>query len=190
MATLVKIKGLDRGDSAVASGSVGPARGFRVRSGLGQQFPSGVKASRTSGTSNAAVTSTARYGGTYGNSIKVAYVASGTAGDVAVTYSGSAPTITVSLGSGSTLSATNAAAAINADPEASSLVTATAGGTGASNVVAEAATALSGGTNVGTGQAIYKTVNNKSVTVVDADDAETARILRRNSGRYISLGQA
>lgn len=187
MATLVKIKGLERGHSAVGAGSA--ARGFRVPSGQGLQYPSGVKASLTP-TANS-VTFTALYGGTYGNSIQVA-TAVGTLA-VAVTYAASTgnPTITVTAPATANLAANQAiVAAVNAHAEASQFVVASVAGTGAAANAAVAAAPLSGGTNVGTGQPINRVVNNKSLVVVDVDDAATARALIRAKGRWISLGAA
>jgi hypothetical protein len=48
---------------------------------------------------------------------------------------------------------------------------------------------LNGGLNVGTAQAPFVLVNSKNTVVVDLDDGPTLRLLRRNSGRFVSLGQ-
>jgi hypothetical protein len=186
MPTLVKIKGLDRGPSAVGGDLL--ARGFRVPSNS-QQFPAGVKASRTP--TAATQTYTANYGGTFGNSISLTTVV-GTLG-VAVTYAANtgAPTITVTAPATATLAANQAVvAAVNAHPEASQFVTASVAGAGTTAHAATGPAALAGGTDVGTGQAIYRNVGSKALVVVDVDNAETAKMLRRNAGRYISLGAA
>lgn len=187
MATLVKIKGIDRGPSAVGSDMA--SRGFRIPQGLGQQFPSGVKASYTP--TAATQTYTANYGGTQGNNIRV-QTAVGTLA-VTVSYASSTgyPTILVTAPATATLAANQAVvAAVNAHPEASQFVTASIAGAGTTAHAAVAATALSGGTDVGTGQAIYRLVNNKVGPVtVDVDDPATAKLLRRNAGRFVSLGQ-
>lgn len=187
MATLVKLKGLDRGDSAVNSGTVGPARGFRVPAGT--QFPSGVKASLTP--TALTQTYTALYGGTYGNSIKV-QTATGTLA-VSVSYASStgAPTILVTAPATGTLAANQAVvAAVNAHAEASQFVVASVAGAGTGAHATVAATNLTGGTDVGTGQPIYRTLTNKALVVVDVDDPAVAKVLRRSAGRYVSLGLA
>jgi hypothetical protein len=187
MATLVKIKGIDRGPSAVGSDLA--TRGFRVPAGLGQQFPSGVKASYTP-TANTQ-TYTANYGGTYGNNFRV-QTAVGTLA-VSVSYAASTgyPTVLVTAPATATLAANQAVvAAVNAHAEASQYVTASVAGTGAAAHAVVAATALSGGTDVGTGQAIFRLVNNKvGPVIVDVDDPATAKVLRRNGYRFVSLGQ-
>jgi len=191
MATLVKIRGLDRGDSAVGSGTAMSAgnRGFRLKSGLGKQFPSGVKASLTP--TALTQTYTARYGGTYGNAIKV-QTANGTlAVSVSYTATTGAPTILVTAPATGTLAANQAVvAAVNGHAEASQYVVASVAGAGTGAHAVVAATNLAGGTDVGTGQNIYVPVNNRSTAIVDIDDAETARTLRRNTNRFLSLGAA
>jgi hypothetical protein len=187
MATLVKIRGLDRGPQVVG-GDMAP-RGLRVNSGLGQQFPSGVKASLTP-TANTQ-TYTALYGGTYGNNIRVA-TAVGTLGvTVAYTAATGQPTITVTAPATATLAANQAVvAAVNAHPEASLYVVASVNGTGAAAHAAVGAANLTGGTDVGTGQPIVRLLNNRATIVVDVDDPATAKALRRNAGRWVSLGAA
>lgn len=185
MATLVKIKGLERGNSAVGSGFV--ARGFRIPAGT--QYPAGVKASLTP-TANTQ-TYTAKYGGTYGNAIRI-QTAVGTLA-VSVSYAASTgdPTILVTAPATATLVANQAVvAAVNAHAEASQFVTASIAGTGAAAHAVVAAAPLSGGTNVGTAQPFYRAVNNKSLVVVDVDDPAVARVLVRSKGRWISLGAA
>lgn len=190
MATFVKLRGLDRGDSAVSSGSALSAgdRGFRVKSGYGQGFPSGVKATATGGATTSALTVTARYGGTWanGHTFNVSQAGSGT-GTVTVAYAAGTGVPTYTVTGAATMTANNAAAALNAHPGFSALYTATGGGTGTTLVNPGA---LAGGTNVGTGQSLYVQLNNKATALVDIDDAETARTLRRNYNRFISLGAA
>jgi hypothetical protein len=187
MATLLKIRGLDRG-TASGDSPVVARRGFRVPSALGKQFLSGVKASLTP-TANTQ-TYTAKYGGTWGNSVRI-QTATGTLA-VSVSYAASTgvPTILVTAPATATLAANTAVVnAVNAHAEASQLVTASIAGTGAAAHAVVAATALSGGTDVGTGQSIYVRTNQSATALVDADDPATAKMLRRNAGRFISLGQ-
>lgn len=191
MATLVKLRGLDRGDSAIASGSALSTgiRGARVKSGFGQQFPSGVKATKAGGAGTSILTVTAKYGGTWanGHTVNVSQAGGTVTGVVTVTYGAGTgvPTWTVT-GTAATTS-NQAAAALNADPGFSQLYTAAGSGTGTTLV---SPGALATGTNVGTGQNIYTQLNNRSTAIVDIDDAETARTLRRNFNRVISLGAA
>lgn len=186
MATLVKLRGLDRGDSAVASGSALSAgdRGFRVKSGFGQQYPSGVKATATVA-STPTFTVTAKYGGTWANGHTVTVATGGTAGNIVVSYGAGTGVPTFTISTGGTLTVTQAVAALNAHAHFSQYYTAS--GSGAA-LTAGGSGALAGGTNVGTGQSIYVQLNNKSTAVVDIDDAETARTLRRNYNRFMSLG--
>ena len=192
MATLVKIRGLDRGDSAVASGTAMSAgdRGFRVKSGYGQQFPGGVKATATGGLTTSGIVVTAKYGGTWanGHTVNVSQGGSGT-GTVTVSYGAGTGVPTYTVTGAGTMTALNAVNALNADPGFSALYTAAPLSTGAGTTLVSPG-ALASGTNVGTGQQIYVPVNNKRTAIVDIDDAETARTLRRNYNRVISLGAA
>lgn len=186
MATLVKIHGLDRGPQVVGGDLA--ARGFRVNSGLGQQFPAGVVASLTP-TANG-VTYSAKNGGTYGNGTRITTVV-GSLG-VATTFTASTgqPLVTVTAPATATLAANQAiVAAVAADPVASQFVTAATSGTGAAANAATGPTNLAGGTDVGTGQPIVRVLNNKTLAIVDVDDPATAKALRRNAGRWVSLGQ-
>lgn len=189
MATLVKIRGLDRGKSVVADGTVGPPRGFRIPGGFGQQFPLGAKATLTPTTNTQSYT--ALYAGTYGNAIKV-QTAVGTLA-VSVTYAAgtAVPTILVTAPATATLAANQAVvAAVNANFEAAQWVVAAIAGTGAAAHAAVAATNLASGTNVGTGQPFYINVASKTTSIIDIDEPQTAKTLRRNVGRYVSLGLA
>lgn len=197
MTTLVKIRGLTRENAANTGGLV--SRGFRVRAALGQKSDTGTAATKTIGTSNAAVTYTAKYGGAAFNNVQIAHVVAGnnTAASVVTTYAtGTAnPTITVNAstdgGGLSTLTATAAAALVNADAVASSYVTATAGGTGASVIVAGAAGALTGGADgTGSNSPFFVRVSGYSTVVVDIDDPQNTRSLARNPKGWISLGPA
>jgi hypothetical protein len=185
MATLVKVKGLER-DNAAATGSIGPARGFRVASGYGLQFPSGVKATATVA-STPTFTFTAKYGGTWANGHAVTVATGGTAGAIAVAYAAGTGVPTFTISTGGTLTVTQAVAALNADSRFSQLYT--AAGTGAALTAGGTGT-LAGGTNVGTGQVIYVVLSSKGLMIVDVDDAQTQRTLRRGTNRYISLGAA
>lgn len=204
MATVVKLRGLDRGKSVVSDGSPtsGSYRGFKVPSALGSSYTGGtsVAASRTIGASNAAVTYTSKIGGAAGNNITVAQVDPTTNNatlSVVVTYASTTgyPTITVNGAtdgaSALTSTATQVAAAVNADPEASQFVTAAAGGTGALAIVAGGASALTSGANgTGTAEVFYQKVTNKATALVDVDDPKTQRVLKRNANRWVSLGAA
>lgn len=209
MATLLKIRGLDRAtstsDVSATTGSSSMAmskggRGFRVRWGIGQQQrgTGAVNASLTIGTSNAAVTYTANWPGTVGNTIQVAHVVTGTnSRSIVVTTAANTGrtiiTVTAATTAGAangTETATNIAAAVNNDPVASQYVTAAAGGTGASVVVAAGAANLTAGANgAGSAEPIYLSANSAAPVVVDVDDQQTVRQLRRAAGRYVSLGQ-
>lgn len=193
MATLVKIRGLDRGDSVVASGTALSAgdRGFRVKSGFGLQYPAGVKATATGGATTSGVVVTAKYGGTWANGHTFTLVAGGANHTVTVTtaYAAGTGVPTTTYNAGTLTTALELVAALNADPTFSALYTATPLSTGAGTTLVSVG-ALASGTNVGTGQQIYTGVQNRRTTLVDIDDAETARTLRRNTNRFLSLGQA
>lgn len=107
-------------------------------------------ASKTIGTSNAAVTYTAPlFRGASGNSLRVAHVIAGANTPLSVVVSGHDITVNVATNGSSvaTSTATQVAAAVNASVAASDLgVTAAAGGTGASVVVAGALANFTGGT--------------------------------------------
>jgi hypothetical protein len=203
MATLVKIRGLERDKSAVADGSTtgGSYRGFRVRSGLGSAYAGGTKATLSTSLTgnNNDLTYTAVSGGTWGNAIKVEYLdpsAASAALAVSVNYTAStgAPTISVSLAtnSGSTITSTAASikTAVDAHPLASQLVTVAnkTSNDGTGVVTAMSATALATGANSGVAEPLYFKVANKYNVVVDVDDPKTQRQLKRNAGRYVSLG--
>jgi hypothetical protein len=176
-------------------------RGFRVRWGLGNQVrgTGQVQAAKTIGAANAAVTATANWPGAVGNNIQFGIVvAGGTVARSIVTTIQAAtgqPIITVNPATttgvvNGTETATAIAAAINNDPTASQYVTATAGGTGVTIVVAGAAANLTGGTDgAGTAEPIYLAVNSAAPVVVDIDNQQTVRSLRRNAGQFVSLGQ-
>jgi hypothetical protein len=144
MATLLKIKGLDRGDASPSSGTAMSSgnRGFRVPSALGLTYPAGFKAFEivgTVGAPNAAVRYDAKNPGAFGNNIKVVQNApSGASTVITVAYATTTgfPTITVTPSTTDTAATT--AAAINNHNEASQYVTASVVGTGASAPVASA----------------------------------------------------
>ena len=188
MATYVKLRGLQRVNNS-ATGSILSARGPRVRSGYGLQYPGGVKATATGGAGTSALTVTAKYGGTWanGHTVNVSQAGSGT-GTVTVSYAAgtAVPTFTVTGGAGMT--AANAAAALNANALFGQLYTASYGSTGAGTTLVSPG-ALATGTNVGTGQTIEVVLNGGSTVIVDVDDAFTLRQLRRNAGQFLSLGQ-
>lgn len=193
MATIVKIRGLDRGDSVVASGTAMSSgdRGFRVKSGYGLQFPSGVKATATGGATTSGVTVTAKYGGTWANGHTFTLVAGGANHTVTivVTFAATTGVPTYTYNAGTLTTANELVTALNADPSFSSLYTAAPLSTGVGTTLVSVG-ALASGTNVGTGQSIYVPVQNKRTTLVDIDDSETSRTLRRNTNRFLSLGQA
>lgn len=203
MSKLVLITGLQHGRK---TGDAGPAsvRGFRVKSALGRQYSNtsdAVAATLTSGS----LTYTANYKGTYANNITINenVTGSGTAVTVSTAWAATTgyPTITISANT----SATNAgvAAAVNADPIARQLVTATtiSGSetfSAITNTGSGDARALSGGSN-GTatdkeppygilGEPLWFRVTDGVTVVVDADDRVVQRSLQRNNWRYISLG--
>lgn len=197
MATLVRIRGLTRGGSAVSDGSAtgGSYRGFRIKSGLGQRFDAGAKATLSIGAGNAGVKYDAKYGGTWAHQVRVAHI-DPTGNNVPLSVAVSAAsglvdiTVTLATDGTSTITSTAAqvAAAVNAHAGAAQYVTASLLGTGATAAVAAAVAPLASGTDVGTGAPLYVRVNNKVDAVVDVDDAVTARELRRNDRNFISLG--
>lgn len=206
MATLLKIRGLDRGDavSRTAAGSVVAGKGFRVPSGNLTQVVGATGAVRgvlARGAGNAAVTYTANWFGASGNNVQVAHVAqAGTLPrSIVVTYAASTGYPTITVNPATTAGAINAgetadviAAAVNADPVASQYVTATSAAAGtATTVTAAAAAPLATGADgtLGTTQALYFIANSRTLVVVDLDDTTTRKMLRRNTGRYVSLGQ-
>ncbi len=188
MPTLVKIRGLERGDSAVASGSASAARGFRMPSGYGLAYPSGVKATATGGATTSALTVTAKQGGTYANGhvVNVSQAGAGT-GTVTVALAAGTGVPTFTVTGAATMTSANAAAALNAHFGFASLYSAVGGGVGTTLVNPGA---LAAGTNVGTGQQFNVGVSSKTTAIVDMDDANTLKLLRRNLTRYISLGSA
>lgn len=190
MATLVKVKGLER-DNAAATGSVGPARGFRVASGHGLQYPSGVKATATGGATTNGMVVTAKYGGTWANGHTFTYAAGGANSNfsLAVTYAAGTGVPTFTYTAGTVLTVAQIVALLNADSRVSQLYTVTSLTTGAGTTPVSPG-ALASGTNVGTGQVIYVTLSSKGLMIVDVDDAVTQRTLRRGTNRYISLGAA
>jgi len=189
MATVVKIRGLDRSDNTGGSATGGSYRGFKVKSALGPSVTGGtsVAASKTLGT----LKFTSKIGGAAGNNIQAALVTGGTATPaVTVTYASTTgyPTVTSTQTAGVTEAVV--VAAINADPIASQFVTAstTSGGTA---FTAGAAGALSSGANgTGTSEPFYQSVNSRSTVLADVDDQVTVRTLKRNANRWISLGTA
>jgi hypothetical protein len=202
MATLVKLRGLDRATTATpnsaASGGEMFRSGFRVKSGVLSPSVTGgtsVKASRVTGTgATNQITWTARTGGVTGNNISITVAAaSGTAGTAtfAVSHVASTglPSITATPGTGTT--AAQLASLANKDPEVSQYVTAApTDGTGAGTSLTQTILALQSGANgTGTSEPFYLTANSKSTVVVDLDDAATQRMLYRNKARYVSLGQ-
>jgi len=197
MATIVKIKGLERG-SAPGDGSAtaGSYRGFRVPVGnLGTNYLGGtsVKANLTIGTLTNGVVYTSKIGGAAGNNIEVAVVSSGGGSavlSVVTTYAATTgyPTITITAGSATAASAL--VTAVNADATASQYISAAPFSTGAGTTLAAAAAApLENGDNgTGTAEIFALKVTNKAPVLVDVDDPKVQRVLKRNPGRYISLG--
>lgn len=144
MATLLKIKGLDRGDSSPGSGTaLSPGnRGFRVPSAIGTQYPLGTKAFEivgTVGAPNAAVQYLAKYPGAFGNNLKVVQnTPSGSSTVIAVAYAATTGNVTITVTPSTTDTAATTAAAVNLHSEASQYVVASVVGTGASAPVASA----------------------------------------------------
>lgn len=145
MATLVKIRGLDRSAGAVigtGSGQDMINRGFRIPSGQGQEYLSGYKASEivgTVGAPNAAVKYTAKSGGAWGNNVKVVQNApSGSSTVISTAYAATTGYPTVTITPSTTDTAATLVAKVNADPMASQYVVASLVGTGASAPVASA----------------------------------------------------
>lgn len=188
MATLVKLRGLDRGIAAGDSPTFQP-RGFRVRSGHGSQFPAGVKATATGGATTSGIVVTAKYGGTWanGHTVNVSQAGSGT-GTVTYTYAANTGVPTFVVTGAATMTALNAVNALNADPVFKQLYTAAPLTTGAGTTLVSPG-ALATGTNVGTGQPIYVSISNGTY-IVDADDRDSVRTLKRNGWRFLSLGAA
>jgi hypothetical protein len=193
MATLLKIRGLNRGS---AKGDL-TSRGFRVRHGVIKNSVTGgtsVKASLAVGTTTNGIKYTAVPGGASGNNIKIVQSAAGTA---AITVSAEAstgnPVITIVPQTGETLNAL--AARVNADADASQYISAAGGaagdGTGSGTTPATAtSTALaSGADGTGTAERFYVNVSSRGTVVVDVDDTNTQQSLRRSSGRFLPLGQ-
>jgi len=194
MATVVKLRGLDRAGSATPDGSAtgGSYRGFKVKSALGPSVTGGtsVAASLTPATGTGKVTVTSKIGGAKGNNIQFALAAaSGSAEVVAVTYASTTgyPTITVTPRTGGT--AAQVVAAVNADPVASQFVTASVNTAGAVGTNA-AAPLANGADGTGTSEPFYQSVNGKTTVLADVDDQVTVRTLKRNANRWISLGAA
>jgi hypothetical protein len=197
MATNVKIRGIDRGKSAVSDGSVSALRGFRVKSSLGNSVTGGtsVKASLTIGATTNGAVYTAKIGGAAGNNIQVGVTQSGgtaTVLSVVTTYAATTGYPSIVITAGSTCTPNTIVAAVNADPVASQFITAAPLTTGdGTTLAAAAASALtSGADGTGTAEAFYVKVTNKATVVVDVDEPKTARTLKRNGYRFVSLGAA
>lgn len=202
MATLLKIRGLDRAGSqtvGTGSGQNMLPKGFRVKSGVLSPSVTGgtsVKASVVTGTgATNQITWTARVGGTKGNSISIIVAAaSGSAGTATFSVAHAAgtglPTITATPGTGTT--AAQLASLANADYQTAQYVTAApTDGTGAGTSLTQTVLPLASGANgTGTSEVFYLTTAAAGQgIVVDLDDAATQRILFRVKGRYVSLGQ-
>lgn len=187
MATLVKLRGLDRG---VASGdnATFKTRGFRVKSGHGLQFASGVKATATGGTANNALTVTALFGGTWANGHTFTYAAGGANSNVVITTAYAAntgvPTYTITAGTTATIA--NIISALNGNATFKQFYVASTAGNG-TGVTPVSPGALASGTDVGTGTPIYVSLAGTTL-VVDADDRDVVRSLKRNTWRFLSLG--
>jgi len=193
MATLVKIRGLDRispsTDSPVSRGY----RGFRVKSQF-TQVQGGTSMVKATLSITNQLTVTALTAGTWGNSVTFATAVGGSTPVVATTYASSTglPTITVTAPATATLAAnTLIVNAINTDPLASQFVVAALVGTGAAANGSTSA-ALSTGSNGsnGTQYPIWIRTGQNAPVIVDIDDPQNVRILRRNYNRFISLGAA
>jgi hypothetical protein len=197
MATVVKIRGLDRSNSNAVAGdgsaTGGSYRGFKVPSTLGPTVTGGtsVKASLAVGSGTNGVTYTSKIGGVKGNDITIVQSAAAGTFSVAVTYAASTgkPTITVVPKTGETIN--QLIAQVNADPAAAQFVTASPVSDGLGTTPAtQAGAALANGANgTGTSEPFYQSVNSKSTVLVDLDDQKTVRNLKRNANRWISLGQ-
>jgi len=188
MATLVKIHGLDRGAATGDTPTV-KTRGFRVASGHGLQFPGGVKATATGGTTTNGMVATAKYGGTWANGHTFTYAAGAADNNVVVTVAYAAntgvPTFTYTAGTLNTVA--QIVTALNANPLVNQLYSFSSLTTGAGTTPVSPG-ALASGTNVGTGQPIYVSANATITLIVDVDDKATARSLKRAGWRFISLG--
>lgn len=196
MATVVKIRGLDRSNSNAVAGdgsaTGGSYRGFKVPSTLGPSVTGGtsVRASTSIGTTTNGIVYTSKIGGAKGNNIKITQAAAGTFGVTVAYASGTGyPTLTITPQSTETIN--QLVARVNADPTAAQFVTASALTTGAGTTPATATDqALSSGADgTGTSEPFYQSVNSKSTVLVDLDDQKTVRNLKRNANRWISLGQ-
>ena len=193
MARLVKLLGLDRGESGSSGAYAG--RGFRLPSAHKQKVGGTgvVAASREVGTANDRLRVSSKYGGAVFNGIGFQIGTGGGATPVISTtiQSDGLPNILVTCDA--TTTANEVIALINGDVEASQWVVADRpNGDGTANVVAAANADLTGGNN-GTGSSdapVLQRVTAKNVVVVDLDDAATLRLVRRNAGRFVSLGGA
>lgn len=143
-------------------------------------FKGGTSGALTIGTSNAAVTYSAKASGVQ-SQIRVAHVNPGGTAARNIVVSGRDITVNLAVTGGAingTETATAIAAAVNADAAASALVLATAGGTGASVVVTGALAALTGGAQ--------GRVTAGSNVVVNVDDRKNAAILRRRKDKFVA----
>jgi hypothetical protein len=188
---LVQIQGLDRPNQA-ADTPAARLRGLRVPTQYKQaQDTPGTAYASITPTANS-VTFTATEPGAWGNNIRVA-TAVGTLG-VALTYdtlaNGGRPIITVTAPATATLAANQAiVAAVNGSPVAA-FVTASINGTGAAANAAVAAASAAGGSD-GTAPTYYPVWQHTTwgfPVVVDIEDPLTAKLLKRGSYRYTSLG--
>jgi len=181
MPTLVNIRGLERSGASSGGGLSSGARGFRV--------PATSRATLTTALAGANndITYVAKTGGTAGNSIRVTYVVSGGTVARSITVAGNDITVNLATTTGAvnaTETATNIAAAVNANGSASALVFAevAAGNDGTGVLSAMAFTNLAGGAALA-----ERSVGGNQTVQVDLDNAEVRRRLRRNRGRFIEV---
>jgi len=199
MATLVKLRGLQRGVAA-GSADVSPVarRGIRVK--IANVPPPGgsgaVQATVLNGqTSAGRVRVTAKAAGAWGNNLVFATSSAGAlAAAGAITTSGATLTYTIGINSGTT-TGTALIAALAADPQFTALFqipTASDAGFNAGAMTAHSTPLTTGADGTSTPlQPLLAVLSNNVTLSVDVDDLYNAKALRRDKGvNFISLGAA
>ena len=143
--------------------------------------------------SNGGVIYTAQAAGTAGNSIRVAHVVSGTSTPLSISVSGNDITVHVQT-DGSSLAISTAAqvvTAIGLSAPATALVTATATGSGASVVGAQALTFMAGGSNGGTASAVKAQIDGALISGLSTSvfvDNQGLNHIQLSASNSISIG--
>lgn len=143
----------ENGKKIVKAGTVIGGSSKKVLENPGEvvvdKVTSGVKATKTIGTTTSGIVYTANVAGTDGNSISIKLVDPGKAGELGVVVTGSDIVVNLEYVTDAIVStALEVVEAINADPAASALITATPLTTGEGVAAAATKTSLAGGADI------------------------------------------